>query len=179
MNVFNISREEKTISTTLFKVSQGVLAALLVAVLSFFSSSGMAQAASDATMTDDEAIEQLTKLDETAQIAETLDTNSKTLAIQVVDEIGSQGAVDILSYLSEHKVDVKSNLEGSGFDPGESISVQAAFQCGKARAAAYVFSIWGSGICLAAAAASVGALGIGCEVILLIGSNELDWNQVC
>lgn len=157
----------------------GFLAAILVAILSVFSSPGIAQAVSGNAVTDDEAIDQIAALDETAQIAKTLKTNPETLAIEVVDQIGAQGAADVLSYVAANAVDVQTNLEGSGFDPGNDISAQAAFQCGKARAAAYVFSIWGTGVCGAAALASVGALGIGCEAILLIGSNELDWNQVC
>nr|BFF05416.1 hypothetical protein GCM10023233_03850 [Brevibacterium otitidis] len=115
---------------------------------------------------------------ETLRIAEKLGIGSEVLAEQIVQDLGTSAANELYQYVSTHAIDVDANLNEVENLNGADFST-AGFKCGKARTAAYLFGIWGTAICGAAAASSVGALGVPCTILLTIGSNELDWNRVC
>lgn len=138
-----------------------------------------AHAASD-QVSEDEAVQKLLDQPESADIADEMGLSTDSMAHLAVEELGVEATLDIAEHLGSGDIDVKANFESAkSQDADNAGTVDPQKTCAKATAAQIVFGAFGTAVCGAAAAASVGAAGVPCETILLIGTSSLDWGQVC
>lgn len=139
--------------------------------------------ASASALSEDDVKSELLAQPETREIAKNLGVSPETVANDLVTELGTQAASDVAKYISENEINVDKNwaeAKSSSQSDSERIGpITPQKTCAKSVAAASLFNIWGTAICSAAAASSVGTLGLPCTLILIIGSNSLDWGQVC
>lgn len=155
-------------------------AALLVFALAVSMSAAPASANVPSV---DEVKSDLTSQSTIAEVADRLGVEPETVANSLTDELGTQTASEVATYVKTNEIDVQANIANverySSRDGGPPGSFNTYKTCPKSIAAASLFGIWGTAICSAAAASSVGALGVPCELILTIGSASLDWGKVC
>lgn len=131
-------------------------------------------------VTEDEAIQTLLDQPESAEIAAEIGMSAEAMAEVAIQDLGIEATLDIAEHLSSGNVDVKANFDSVKSQSADKTTVlDPQKTCAKSTAAQIVFGAFGTAICGAAAAASVGALGLPCETLLLIGTSSLDWGQVC
>ncbi|GAA3940169.1 hypothetical protein [Pseudoclavibacter caeni] len=105
--------------------------------------------------------------------------STEFLAANLVDVVDLQQAREIST--QEHAKVLPDSTPSLSCQPseGQVTTYGWGIHCARAWAGYGLYTIWGTAICGLAAAGSVGALGIPCELLLAAGSGAIDWNSVC
>ena len=139
--------------------------------------------ANASALSEDEVKAELLAQSEIQEVADHLGVKPEIVVDDLVSDLGVQAASDVSNYISRNDINVNKNFAeveaASQSESGLQGPIDAQKTCAKAATAASLFGIFGTAICGAAAASSVGALGVPCTLILTIGSSSLDWGKVC
>ncbi|KAB1646166.1 hypothetical protein F8O06_05220 [Pseudoclavibacter sp. CFCC 14310] len=159
--------------TNLIKALIGMTCAVLVA-LGMVSPATAAENDQSATK-----VELLVSSGAIQEAAAHAGVSTEFLATNVADAVDLQQAREIST--QEHAKVLPDSTPSLGCQPsaGGITAYGWGIHCARAWAGYGLYTVWGTAICGLAAAGSVGALGIPCELLLAAGSGAIDWNSVC